>query len=141
MCLTVRSQPAPVRPLERYLGEPDPAVIRAGLIGTLCDRVGGAVLDPEVAYMTAVRAPDDPYVRWYEVIEALPFGVKRLRALLRARGIGSLVIKTRAFPMRPEEIAAALKVRGDGAAVLACTTIGGAKTAIVCRAPSPALPS
>jgi hypothetical protein len=32
-------------------------------------------------------------------------------------------------------------VRGDNAAVLACTTIGGVKTAIVCRAPSPALPS
>ncbi|HEV2909183.1 MAG TPA: class I SAM-dependent methyltransferase [Candidatus Eremiobacteraceae bacterium] len=133
--------PAMVRSLERYLGEPDPAVIRAGLIGTLCERVGAAVLDPDVAYVTAERADDDPYVRWYEVIEALPFGVKRLRALLRARGIGSLVIKTRAFPMRPDEIAAALKLRGDEAAVLACTTIGGVKTAIVCRAPSPPLPN
>ncbi len=134
-------QPAPVRPLERYLGEPDPAVIRAGLIGTLCARIGAAVLDRDLAYVTAGHEADDPYVRWFEVIESLPFGVKRLRALLRARGIGSLVIKTRAFPMRPDEIAAALKVRGDNAAILACTTIGGVKTAIVCRAPSPALPS
>jgi len=128
---------APVAPLQRWLGEPDPAIIRSGLIPTVCERVGGAVLDRLVAYCTADFVRPTPFVRWFEVIDAMPFGVKRLRAWLRAARIGELAIKTRAFPLRPDQILKLLKPRGDERAVLVCTTIAGHKTAIVCKAPSP----
>jgi hypothetical protein len=132
----VSEAPAPVAPLQRWLGEPDPAIIRSGLIATVCSRVGGAVLDRLVAYCTAEFARPTPFVRWFEVIDAMPFGVKRLRTWLRAARVGELAVKTRAFPLRPDEILALLKPRGDERAVLVCTTIGGAKTAIVCKTPS-----
>jgi hypothetical protein len=67
--------------------------------------------------------------------------VKRLRAALRVRDIGRLVIKTRAFPLQPEQIAALLKARGDAEAILVCATLRGQKIAILCRAPSTPLPS
>ena len=135
------SAQAPVAALGRWLGEPDPAVIRSGLIGAMCGRTGAAVLDRLVAYCTADRPTPSPFVRWFEVIAALPFGVKRLRAWLREAHVGDLVIKTRAFPLRPEQIALLLRARGDARAVLVCTTIAGAKTAILCRAPAPPLPT
>lgn len=133
------SDVAPLTKLRRWLGEPDPAVIRSGLIAPLCERLGAAVLDRRVAYCTADQAAPTPFVRWLEVVDAQPFGVKRLRAWLRAARVGELAIKTRAFPLRPEQIAALLKPQGDERAVLVCTTIGGAKTAILCRAPKAAL--
>jgi len=135
------AQVAPLTKLRRWLGEPDPAVIRSGLIAAACERVAASLLDRQLAYCTADQAAPTPFVRWFEVQETLPFGVKRLRALLRAAGIGELIVKTRAFPLRPEQIVALLKPRGDMRAVLVCATIGGTKTAIVCRAPQEALPT
>lgn len=120
------------RPLSQYVGEPDPAVVRARLVGTACSSSGAAPLDPRVAYLTAASPANSPFIRWYRVLDAMPFGVKRLRAYLRERGIGELVVKTRAFPIRPDEIVALLKPRGEGRAVLICATIGARKTAIVC---------
>jgi len=127
--------------LDRFVGEPDPAVIRAGLLGALCEQAHATLLDPEVAYMTTRTVAHQPFVRWFEIIESAPFNVKRLRAALRARDIGELVIKTRAFPLRPEEIAALLKPAGEARATLLCTTIRGKKTAIVCRSGTDALQS
>jgi len=135
------NQRAPSTSLQRWIGEPDAAVIRAGLIGALCERIDAHLVDVDVAYMTAERARPGTFVRWYEVIETMPFGVKRLRAALRVRDIGRLVVKTRAFPLRPEQIVALLKARGDAEAVLVCTTLRGSKTAILCRAPSAPMPT
>jgi hypothetical protein len=123
---------ADVRPLAAHVGEPDPAVIRAGLIAAACAIAGAAPLDRDVAYVTADAPAPTPFIRWFVVRDAMGFNVKHLRSYLRARDIGSLVIKTRAFPLRPEEIERLLKPKGDGRAVLICTTIAGAKTAIVC---------
>jgi SAM-dependent methyltransferase len=121
-----------VRPLAAYVGEPDPAIVRAELIAAACEKSDAAPLDPRVAYVTAESPATGPFIRWYRVLDAMPFGVKRLRAYLREHEIGNLVVKTRAFPIRPDEIVALLKPRGVGHAVLVCTTIGARKTAIVC---------
>ncbi len=123
-----------VRLLQGWLGEPDAAVIRSGLLGAACEPIGAAALDPNVAYVTASRAAATPFFRWYEVLAAMPFNEKKVRALLRARDIGSLVIKTRAFPLLPEAIEALLKPRGEASAVLVCTTVGEKKMAILCKA-------
>lgn len=122
----------PLGPLDAFVGEPDAAVIRAGLIGAYCARTSACVLDERVAYITAPGALEDPFVRWYRVRDVLPFGVKRLRAYLHERSIGAVVVKTRAFPVQPDEILGLLKPRGDNEATIICTTIGGRKTAIVC---------
>jgi len=119
-------------PVKAYLGEPDSAVIRAGLIGTVCEAQDATTLDARVAYLTAAHAAPGPFVRWYPVRDALPFGVKRLRSYLRERAVGELIVKTRAFPIRPDELRALVHPSGDGRAVLFCTTIGEKKTVIVC---------
>jgi len=124
----------PVAPIRTFVGEPDPSVIRARLIGALCSNHGSQVLDRRVAYLTAEKAdpPRDPFVRWYRVCDVMPFGVKRIREYLRVRDVGELVIKTRAFPLKPEEITALLKPRGINHTTIICTTIQKKKTAIVC---------
>jgi SAM-dependent methyltransferase len=117
-----------------FVGEPDPAVIRAGLVGEACALVGAAPVDARVAYLTTDRPTPGAFVRWFAVRDVMGFGVHRIRAYLREHGIGELVVKTRAFPLAPQEIVALLKPKGGGRAVLICATLNGKKTAIVCDA-------
>ncbi len=125
--------PAPLAVPGAYVGEPDPAVIRAGLIGALCGVHGWSVMDRRVAYLTASDTPaQSPFARWYVVRDVMPFNVKRVRAHVRALGIGRLVVKTRAFPLDPEGVVALLRPTGDGESTLICTTLDGEKTAILC---------
>jgi len=43
----------PLRPPAAYLFEPDPAVLRAGLVRDLGEQLSAAQLDPDIAYLTA----------------------------------------------------------------------------------------
>jgi len=121
-------------PIQDHVGEPDPAVIRSGLLGALCANRHWRVLDRRVAYVTNDKPVDDTFVHWYRVRDLMTFGIKRLREYLRERNIGELVIKTRAFPLKPDELRILLKPHGSNKATLICTTIQGKKTAIVCDA-------
>jgi len=123
---------AALRGFGAYLGEPDAAVIRAGLIAALCDGSDAGPLDSRVAYLAADTPSPSPFVRWYPVIEAMPFNVKRVRARLRALDIGQLVVKTRAFPLPPEGVAALLKPEGSARATIICTTVREKKWAVLC---------
>ena len=133
-------------PLGRWLYEPDGAVIRAGLVADVADQVGGALVDREIAYVTAERLVPTPFARAYEVEETLPFSVKRLRSRLAERGVGRLTVKRRGSPVDPDSLRRQLRLRGDAEATVVLTRVGGAPTALLVRpvpvspAASPALP-
>ncbi len=116
----------------RWLVEPDPALIRAGLVEDAAEAFHGALLDPDIAYFTTDKKPVSPWVRSWEILDWLPFQLKRLKAYLRERGIGRLTIKKRGFPMSPEEIAARLKLKGEGEAVLVFTRHHDKPIVMVC---------
>lgn len=121
-----------------YLLEPDPAVIRAGLLGELAADLGVSVyrLDETIAYLTADRAIDSPWVRVWPVEAWMPFHLKRLRAALVARGIGQVTVKKRGSPIAPETLQARLKLSGEGAsAVVVLTRIAGQHAALICGEP------
>lgn len=125
--------PAPSAQVGRYIYEPDSAVIAAGLVPVLAEELRLAPLDPRIAYLTGDELRTDPAVAAFEVLESLPFHLKRLKALLRARGIGRLEIKKRGVPYAPEEIARALRVAGDETATLLLTRQGDKPLAILAR--------
>ncbi len=118
-------------PVGRYLLEPDGAVIRAHLVAELADLVDGRLLDPTIAYLTTDTAPATPFGSAYEVTDVLPFGVKRLRTLLRARGVGHLTVKKRGTAVTPEELRRQLRLRGDGTATVVLTRVAGEQTVLV----------
>ena len=115
----------------RYLYEPDGAVIRAGLVTAVADLVGGALLDPQIAYVTSDRAVATPYATGYEVLEELPYAEKRLRAALRERGVGRLTIKKRGVSVVPDELRKRLSLRGDEEATLVLTRVADKGTALL----------
>jgi len=123
---------AEVGALGRWLHEPDGAVIRAGLVAEAAALIGGRLLDPMIAYVTTDGDQESPYSRRWEVLEALPFSLKRLRDVLRARDIGRLDVKKRGTAVEPEQLRRDLKLRGSEHAVVVLTRIAGEHWAVVC---------
>ena len=124
--------PAGVGPVRGWLHEPDPAVIRSGLVALVAADLGATLIDPTIAYLTSDAAAESPWVTSYRVDEVLPFNLKKLRALLRARGVGRVVVKKRGSPIEPETLARQLRGPGSGTAVVVVTRVAGAPTVLVC---------
>jgi hypothetical protein len=125
--------PAPVGPVRRFLFDPDPAVVRAYLLAELAGTLAGNLADPRIGYLYADRARRTPYARCLEVREVLPFSLKRLRAALRAAGVGRVEILTRGSALVPERLRRQLRLAGDAAATVVLTRVAGAPTALICR--------
>jgi len=89
---------------QAYLYEPDPSILRAGLVRTLGLQLDAAQLDPDIAYLTSDRLVESPFAKAYQVEDWLPFNLKRLRSLLRQRGVKRVVVKKRGSPIRPEAL-------------------------------------
>jgi hypothetical protein len=68
----------------------------------------------------------------YRVDEVLPFNLKKLKALLRTRGVGRVVVKKRGSAIEPETLARRLRGEGTGTATVVVTRVAGAPTALVC---------
>jgi SAM-dependent methyltransferase len=125
--------PAPVGPVRGWLHEPDPALIRSGLMSLVAADLGATLVDPTIAYLTSDAPADSPWVSSYRVAEVLPFNLKKLKALLRARGVGRVVVKKRGSPIEPETLARQLRGPGTGSAVVVVTRVAGAPTTLVCE--------
>ncbi|MEZ5117298.1 MAG: hypothetical protein R2737_13610 [Candidatus Nanopelagicales bacterium] len=122
-----------VGPVGEWLLEPDDAVIRSGLVAPLAQRVDGRLLHPDVAWVTTDTRPDDALGRAWRVLAELPGAVAPLRAALRGRGFGDVVVKTRAVMVRPERLRRDLRLRGDGptATLVVTRTAHGGVTLLV----------
>jgi len=124
---------AEVRPVGGYLYEPDGAVVRAGLVTAVADRLDGGLLDEHIAYVTTDRPAATPYARGYEVLETLPYQEKQLKAALRDRGVGRLTIKKRGVAVVPEQLRKRLALRGSEEATIVLTRAAGKGTALLVR--------
>lgn len=117
--------------LGEFLLEPDGAVIRAQLIGDLARTVGGRMLDPTIAWITADAVPAAQFGQAFRVREDLPFDERALKQALRARGIGTLEIKKRGVDVDPASLRTRLSLRGGESATLVLTRIAGRRAAIL----------
>ncbi|MGA4880518.1 class I SAM-dependent methyltransferase [Streptomyces lydicamycinicus] len=123
---------APVGPVGDWLYEPDGAVIRAHLVADVAARIDGRLIDPTIAYITADRLVGTPYATAYAITDVLPFHVKKLRALLRERGVGIAVIKKRGSAVEPEELRKKLKLGGGRTScTIFLTRVAGAPTMLL----------
>src|SRR3990170_2638743 len=107
------------QPVERiseplaFLYEPDPSILRAGLVATLGAQLDAFQLDADIAYLTSGKLTPTPFARAWAVEDWFPFGLKRLRAYLRQRRVGQVVVKKRGSPLQPEALIRDLRLKGD----------------------------
>ncbi len=114
-----------IGPPQAYLYEPDPAVLRAGLVTTLAEQLDARQLDPDIAYLTAPTRQPTPFARAYTIEEALPFQLKRLRERLRALRVGRVTVKKRGSPLEPEALIKQLRLEGPAERVVVLTHVAG----------------
>ncbi|WP_406862582.1 THUMP-like domain-containing protein [Streptomyces solicamelliae] len=132
--LTGRGLPDPqVRKVGRYLYEPDGAVIRAHLVAEVAEELDGGLVDETIAYVTADELRPTPYATAYEITDELPFNLKKLKALLREREIGTLTVKKRGSAVEPEELRRKMKLKGRNATTVFLTRVAGAPTMLLGR--------
>ncbi len=117
----------------RCLYEPDPAVIRAHLVGTLAAQIGAAPVDPQIAYLLGDAHCPTPFAEAYEVLDQFPYGKKRLQDALTAQGAGRVIIKKRGFPQEPDDIRKSLKLRGSEEVIVVLARTGKGHTVFLCR--------
>jgi hypothetical protein len=115
-----------------YLYEPDPAVIRAGMIQSLRVQLGASQLDTDIAYLTSERKKETPFARCWQVEDWFPFQLKNLRAYLRERGVGQVTVKKRGSPIQPEALIQSLRLEGEEERIVFLTHMRGNPIVIVC---------
>ncbi len=136
--------PLAVAPLDRFLHEPDGAVIRAGLVELVGARFNALKIDQEIAYLTGATPASAPLMRSFEVLAAMPFSLKKLKAELQTLGCTEVVVKKRGSPIAPEELLKALSFKNaqkkakhvaDSRSVLTVflTHLNGIHSAIITR--------
>lgn len=123
----------PASKIGNFLYEPDPAVIAARLVGALAHRHALSPTAAGVAYLTGDARVAEPALAAFEVVDVLPFDLKKLKAALRQRRIGRLEVKKRGFDVDPAILLRQLHCRGDEQATLILTPHAGRSVAIVSR--------
>ncbi len=121
--------------LGRYLIEPDPALIRSGLLGDLALQLGLKALARDIAYLTADEDPHNPLLRSRPILGWGKASQRVLQALISDHQIGRLDISRRGYPQSPEEIRKRLRLKGSAAGHLHLTRLGELRVGILVGPP------
>ncbi len=124
-----------------YLYDPDGAVVRAGLVGQVAAAVGGRLLDPTIAYVSADSLVRTPLATAFAVDEVLPFSLKALRTRLRDRGVTRVEVLKRGSAVDVELLRRQLRLAGNAGgsggsgaeASVLLTRVAGQPVAVLAR--------
>lgn len=120
-------------PLGRYVYDPDPAVVRAGLIDLVAQRLDLNRLDGAEEYLTGETLTASPFVHPFEVLAELPNNEQALRAWLRSSDFGQIEIKCRHIPIQAETLRRRLPLPGNQPGVVIFARINGKSRTICAR--------
>ena len=102
----------------RLVFDPDPALVRSGLLDSFATEHGLWRCLPGIDFLTGPDRISSPFLAEFEVLEVLPLDLKALRRLVVARGLGPLEIKTKGVDVRPETLRDQLRPPGPNPATL-----------------------
>ncbi|MCX8527779.1 MAG: class I SAM-dependent methyltransferase [Candidatus Nanopelagicales bacterium] len=130
--MVVEPQPgtSPIQAVAAYMHEPDPVLVRAGLLPHLgVNRIDDASTwltseDPAPAWLS-------PALRTFRVVRVLDGSLAEQRATLREFGITRLVIKSRDVDVDPRQELSRLGVSEGGAHVLVMTRQNGRSVSVL----------
>ena len=106
----------PRGPLDRWVYDPDPALIRSGLLDGFARANGWTRIASGIDLLTGPERSPSALVASFEVVDEFPLDLKILRREVATRGLGPLEIKTRGLSIRPEAYRAQLRPEGSNPA-------------------------
>ena len=117
-----------------YLFEPDPAIIRAGLVKQTGSLLSLWQLDPEIAYLTGDHLVKSPFVTAYHIEAKLPLQIRQINRYLQQHQISRVNVKQRGTGLSPDKVAGQLKPTKDGIErTLILVRMGSEHLAFVCE--------
>ncbi len=102
----------PAAAIDRYVFEPDAAILAAKLSASFAASLKLQAVGAGIAYWTGPSPIEHPLLACFEVVEVLPFDLKKLKSLIRDRDVGPLEIKVRGADQDPAELRKQLAPRG-----------------------------
>jgi hypothetical protein len=116
-----------------FLYEPDPSVIRSGLVTTLAEMLDASQVDSDIAYLTSGKLSKTPFARVWKIEDWFPFQLKRLRTYLRQHNYGRVTVKKRGSPIEPDFLIHQLRLKGDQDCIVVLTHLRGEPIVIICK--------
>ena len=117
----------------QFLLDPDPAVVRSGLLDVVCERLNLQRLDNEEEYLTCDERPESAFVTVFEVIAVLPNHPRRLREFLRFEPAPYYEIKCRHIAVDAARVSRKLPVGGTQPKVIFFLRVQGKSQIVVAR--------
>lgn len=132
--------PARAVPEILWLAEPDPALVRSGLLGALARAEGLRPLDARIAYLGGETCPRSALLVPWRVLGSAPLDPKRVRALLALHDVGPLEVHKRGHSEPAEVLARRLAGPGRKRGVLIVARLDAGQRAFLVERPEPLEP-
>lgn len=98
----------------RFVHEPSPTVLAAGLESSLARQHGLGRLVAGVAYLASDQAIDSAFLSSFETVEQVPYRKKTVEAAIRRHGLRVTEVKKRGVRLDPMEVSRQLPSENDG---------------------------
>ncbi len=106
-------------PVARFIVDPDPAIVRSGLVAEAASTAEGHLIDEHLAFITTTVRPDPWLGRCMEILE--PTSLKAAVATCRRLGLSSATLWVRGFqrpphlamPQGPDAVVVAARIGPD----------------------------
>ena len=125
--------PEPPGPALAYLYDPDPAVVRSGLVADLGRQLGARPIDPDIAYLTSDRHTSTPFARCFSIEEAMPFHARQLGERLRSMNVGIVTITKRGSAVDVDALRRKWKLTGSASRTVILTRVLGRPFALIAQ--------
>jgi hypothetical protein len=125
---------AAVSSLGEFIYDPDPALVRAGLVDSFAQAHGLGRVADGIDYLTADSLLETPFVQPFQVLEVSSLDPKQLKRLIVRHEIGTLEIKVRGADIAPETLRRQLDLSsGDRSATLLLVGGSGQARAVLAQ--------
>ncbi|MFL2870535.1 MAG: class I SAM-dependent methyltransferase [Pirellulaceae bacterium] len=119
--------------VERYIYEPRPSVLAAGIAESVARQFSLDAIWPDVVYWTSEKYHEVRWASVFEVEDVMPFDMTAIRNSLAKKRVGRLEIKKRVAEVDPQQLRRELKLQGDESRVLLLAGFNRKITAIIAR--------
>jgi hypothetical protein len=124
---------APQSDVQPYVYDPDPAVVRSGLLDMAAEQLGLSRLDDREEYLTGSARIVSPFVQGFEVLAEMPNNLRDLQRHFAGGAYGQVEVKCRRIPVDAGAVRRKLPLEGTQPATVLFARVQGKARILVCR--------
>ena len=126
--------------LQRYIFEPHPSVLAAGLTDEIARKYGLRRFTASIVYLTGDDPVDDPLLSQFEVLEVLPLNLRKTIQALQALDVGTVEVKKRGIENVTAELFGRMKMGGTRTATVILTRLNKTRISVIANRKGNVLP-